>query len=229
MFCNNFFNDSIEVNSFYEERPIEIKLNEFIIDFNHDQKQLMHSIAKGIYLNIALGSTGVGKTTAAIIEACNKLVNRQISSIIFTRPQSSFFSRSEKISDPYMEILNLCLGKNNVKKLIKYNIIKFVSIQSLEIPQLFNTLIICDNSQYITKNELNILINKLNRTSKIVLLADTDLIYNNTQNLKKEFSEFINDIYLTDTFSNLDVNVIAFANEYVNLPTFRKFAKLLKK
>lgn len=133
------------------------------------------------------GSAGTGKTYLAVAYAVNALKKNQIKKIIITRPVVEAGEKlgflpgdlKEKV-DPYLipiyDALYEFMGKENVDKLIEKGVIEIAPLAYMRGRTLDNAMIILDEAQNTTSNQMKMFITRLGFNSKMVITGDVTQI-----------------------------------------------------
>lgn len=217
---------SIFENQIKKERKIIESLipnNISIKSKNESQKKLINSI-KNNEITICSGQAGSGKTYIAV--GCALKIIRKISSdfrkiyliksVIPLRGEEIGFLKGdymEKI-EPYMQsfYLNIekFINKNILKRLINEEIIKPFPVAFLRGTSIDNAILIIDESQNLSMDNMETIMTRLSNTSKMIILGDTnqiDLKNKNESSLKKLtnlFNEKIDGINVVEMDKNDD-------------------------
>lgn len=129
------------------------------------------------------GSAGTGKTYLAVAYAVNLLKKNQIRKIIITRPAVEAGEKlgflpgdlKEKV-DPYLipiyDALYEFMGKENVDKLIEKGVIEIAPLAYMRGRTLDNAIIILDEAQNTTTNQMKMFITRLGFNSKMIVTGD---------------------------------------------------------
>lgn len=152
-----------------------------IIAKTHNQKLFLQA-ATTQTLIVAKGSAGVGKTYLAACIAANKLLKGEINKIVLVRPyvqmgRSSGFwpgsieDRLEPYFAPILSVLRERLGESNFNCLYG----KSILIQPMEAVRgmdFKDTLLIGDEQQNTTREEMRCLVTRLSEGSQFILVGD---------------------------------------------------------
>jgi phosphate starvation-inducible PhoH-like protein len=176
---------------------------------------------------IANGAAGTGKTLLACQSAIKEIYNGDKDKIIITRPVVSveedigflpgtLNKKMDPWTRPIMDIFNDFHSKNNLKNMIKDNIIEISPLGFMRGRTFKNAFIIADEMQNCSPNQMIMLLTRLGNNSKIVITGDLkqsdkdwsglkdlleklDLYYNNKKEKMREDGIGIIE------FTNLDV------------------------
>lgn len=135
----------------------------------------------------ATGPAGTGKTYLAVAYAVSELKKNNISKIIITRPAVEAGEKlgflpgdlKEKV-DPYLipiyDALNEFLGKQNVEKLIEKGVLEVAPLAYMRGRTLDHAVIILDEAQNTTKNQIKMFLTRLGFDSKMIITGDNTQI-----------------------------------------------------
>lgn len=130
-----------------------------------------------------VGPAGTGKTYLAVLFAVRELKKNHIKKIILVRPVVEAGERlgflpgdlKEKV-DPYLvplyDALNDCLGKEVVNKMIEKGIIEVVPLAYMRGRTLDNAIVILDEAQNATNNQIKMFLTRLGFNSKMIITGD---------------------------------------------------------
>ena len=133
------------------------------------------------------GSAGTGKTYLAVAYAVSKLKKNEIKKIIITRPAVEAGEKlgflpgdlKEKV-DPYLvpiyDALNEFLGKETVDKLVEKGVIEIAPLAYMRGRTLDHAVIILDEAQNTTNNQMKMFITRLGFNSKMIITGDLSQI-----------------------------------------------------
>lgn len=187
----------------------------FSITLSDEQKSAKAKIIHTPF-NFVLGKAGSGKTLLAVQIALDQFFKRQINKIIITRPTVSnedngFLpgSLAEKM-DPWLVPLRSNMRKVYNKpeildKLEKDEHVELVSLAHFRGRTFDNAICIVDEFQNLTKQQLQMVLSRLGKSSIMILTGDRyqiDLKFGNDSAIhevpKLKGSGFVNEIILTD-------------------------------
>lgn len=173
---------------FYQNR--RVILNTFdsrkIIVKTLAQKRYIDALDKASIVFVT-GSAGTGKTYLAVAHAVNALKKNQIRKIIITRPAVEAGEKlgflpgdlKEKV-DPYLipiyDALYEFMGKENIDKLIEKGTIEIAPLAYMRGRTLDNAVIILDEAQNTTSNQMKMFVTRLGFNSKMVITGDVTQI-----------------------------------------------------
>lgn len=187
----------------------------FSLTLSEEQKQAKSLILNSPF-NFVLGAAGSGKTLLACQIALDLYFKRQIDQIIITRPTIStedigFLpgSEAEKM-EPWLvpirsNFYKIYSHKNTLEKMESENQIEIVSLTHFRGRTFDNALVIIDEFQNLTKQQLSMVLGRLGRDSKMILCGDLqqiDLKYQNDSAIhevsKLKGSQYVNEIILKE-------------------------------
>jgi phosphate starvation-inducible PhoH-like protein len=155
---------------------------------NDSQKNYIDVLRKHA-LTFAVGPAGTGKTYIATAYAVEKLIRKDVSKIILTRPvveageNLGFLpgTLEEKI-DPYLrpffDAVNEMLGAEKVQKLMEQDIIEIAPLAYMRGRTIKNSLMLLDEAQNTTAMQMKMFLTRLGENSQMVITGDltqTDL------------------------------------------------------
>jgi phosphate starvation-inducible PhoH-like protein len=173
----------------------------FKITLNEEQKD-----AKSIILdnpvNVLRGSAGSGKTLLAVQIALDLLFNREIERIVITRPTVAkedigFLpgSMKEKL-DPWLapiySNLEMVYDKPKVENMLNEGIIEILPFPFMRGRTLVNACVIVDEAQNVTQSQMEMVIGRLGKGSKIIICGDSTQI--DLKNKKESGLDFLNTV-----------------------------------
>jgi phosphate starvation-inducible PhoH-like protein len=173
---SNHHNDEVFINKRKPKNPIK-----FQIQLNEEQKE-----AKSIIINTPItvlkGMAGSGKTLAAVQAALDMLFNKEIEHIVITRPTVSkedigFLpgDLKEKM-DPWLapiyHNLYTLYGKEKVDREIQKGTIEIVPFAFMRGRTFVNSFVIVDEAQNVTHDQMEAVLGRLGKDSKMVICGD---------------------------------------------------------
>lgn len=173
-----------QIVHFYQNKKIILNTFESkkIIAKTLAQKQYIECLEESSIVFVT-GSAGTGKTYLAVAYAVNLLKKNQIRKIIITRPAVEAGEKlgflpgdlKEKV-DPYLipiyDALYEFMGKENIDKLIEKGTIEIAPLAYMRGRTLDNAIIILDEAQNTTTNQMKMFITRLGFNSKMIITGD---------------------------------------------------------
>jgi phosphate starvation-inducible PhoH-like protein len=186
---------------------------------NIQQSQYLDAIRNSI-LTIGTGPAGTGKSFIATYVAIEKLLKKEISKIILTRPvveageNLGFLpgTLEEKVSPylrPVLDCIEAHIGITKMNELIKDGIIEFAPLAFMRGRTFSNCMVILDESQNTTVSQMKMFLTRLGENCTMVVdgdLAQSDLKHqtNGLQWIYKRFQN-IDDQISTVEFTKKDI------------------------
>jgi len=187
----------------------------FSVTLSDEQKEAKSKILNAPF-NFVLGKAGSGKTLLAVQIALDQFFKREINKIIITRPTVStedngFLpgSLAEKMEEwlvPIRSNMRKVYNKPNILEGMEADeSIELVSLSHFRGRTFDNSVIIVDEFQNLTKQQLSMVLSRLGKGSRMILCGDThqiDLKYRNDSVVhevpKIRDSQYVREIKLTD-------------------------------
>ena len=146
-----------------------------------NQEYLIDAIEEEV-LTVAIGPAGTGKTYIAGMVASKLLLKGKINNIILTRanvPTGRSLGHfpgtiEEKMTPwlaPILSVLNLGLGKEDVKCRMNKSI-QIQPIETIRGQSFLNSIILVDEAQNLTMEEIKAITTRIGEGSKLVLMGD---------------------------------------------------------
>jgi phosphate starvation-inducible PhoH-like protein len=160
---------------------------QFNLSLNAEQKEVKSNILQDT-ISVLIGKAGSGKTLLATQIALEYLFYREVERVIITRPTVSnedigFLpgSMKEKMDpwvSPIQANMTMLYGKAKIQKFMEEDIIEIAPISFMRGRTFVNSCVIVDESQNITKSQMEMILSRLGVNSKMILTGDisqTDL------------------------------------------------------
>ena len=168
--------DDVFVQKKRPKRPIK-----FNVQLNDEQKEAKAKILQ-YPITVLKGMAGSGKTLVATQVALDLLFTKQIDKVVITRPTVSkedigFLPGNIKEKmDPWLapiyHNLFMLYNKEKVQKLLDDETIEIVPFAFLRGRTFLNSLVIVDEAQNVTHNQMETVIGRLGKNSKMVICGD---------------------------------------------------------
>lgn len=187
----------------------------FSISLSDEQKDAKSEIRQHPF-NFILGKAGSGKTLVAVQIALDSFFKREVNKIVITRPTVSnedngFLPGSlEEKMEPWLVPIRSNMRKVYNKpavleKMEKEESIELVSLSHFRGRTFDNSIVIVDEFQNLTKQQLGMVLGRLGKNSRMILCGDgqqIDLKFNNDSAIhdvpKLKESEYVYTITLKD-------------------------------
>lgn len=187
----------------------------FSIALSEEQKSAKTEIRQHPF-NFILGKAGSGKTLLAVQIALDSFFKREVNKIVITRPTVSnedngFLPGSlEEKMEPWLVPIRSNMRKvynkpNILEKMEKEESIELVSLSHFRGRTFDNSIVIVDEFQNLTKQQLAMVLGRLGKNSRMILCGDPqqiDLKFNNDSAVhevhKLKDSTFVYNIVLKD-------------------------------
>ena len=187
----------------------------FSLSLSEEQKQAKSEIRQHPF-NFILGKAGSGKTLMAVQIALDSFFKREVNKIVITRPTVSnedngFLPGSlEEKMEPWLVPIRSNMRKvynkpNILEKMEKDESIELVSLSHFRGRTFDNSIVIVDEFQNLTKQQLGMVLGRLGKNSKMILCGDgqqIDLKFTNDSAIhevpKLKESSFVYTVTLKD-------------------------------
>lgn len=173
---SNHHTDEVYAPKRRPKKPIK-----FNIQLNDEQKIAKSNILESP-ITVIRGMAGSGKTLVATQVALDMLFTRQVEKVIITRPTVSkedigFLPGDIKEKmDPWLapiyHNLNMLYNKEKVQKLLDDETIEIVPFAFLRGRTFVNSFVIVDEAQNVTHSQMETVIGRLGKGSKMVICGD---------------------------------------------------------
>lgn len=173
----------------------------FKISLNEEQKEAKKIILENP-VNVLRGMAGSGKTLLAVQIALDLLFTREIERIVITRPTVAkedigFLpgSLKEKL-DPWLAPiyanLEMLYNKEKIEKFLNEGIIEILPFPFMRGRTLVNSCVVVDEAQNVTTGQMEMVIGRLGKGSKMIICGDTTQI--DLKNKKDSGLDFLNTV-----------------------------------
>ena len=157
----------------------------FHLSLNEEQKNIKSSVLRDT-ISVFMGKAGSGKTLLATQIALEYLFYREVDRIIITRPTVSnedlgflpgnIKEKMDPWLSPIQANMSMLSGKEKVDKLIQEDKIEIAPISFLRGRTFVNSCVIVDESQNVTKVQMEMILSRLGINSKMILTGDANQI-----------------------------------------------------
>ena len=155
---------------------------QFNLSLNAEQKETKAKMLQDT-ISVLIGKAGSGKTLLATQIALEALFYREVERVIITRPTVSnedigFLpgSMKEKM-DPWLSPIQanmiMLTNKGKIEKLMSEDVIEISPISFLRGRTFVNSFVIVDESQNVTKTQMEMILSRLGVNSKMILTGDS--------------------------------------------------------
>jgi phosphate starvation-inducible PhoH-like protein len=136
-----------------------------------------------VYIAIATGSAGSGKTYIATQYAIKKYQEGECKKIVITRPQVSvdeklgylpgdLREKSEPWLLPILDVFKLYYSVKTISNMIENEIIEIAPLAFMRGRTLTNSIIIADEMQNSTVSQMKMMLTRIGENSKIIITGD---------------------------------------------------------
>ena len=173
-------NAQIMETDFRKERKVDLLAR------NPKQQRLINLLEnQNKHITFAIGPAGTGKTLISTLYAIRSLKNKTTQKIVITRPavsvdeQHGFLPGTlvEKMSPwtrPMFDIFEEYYSPSEIGQLINENIIEIAPLAYMRGRTFKNSIIIADEMQNATDNQMKMLLTRIGDNSKIIVTGDLD-------------------------------------------------------
>jgi len=174
-------------------------------------------------LVIANGAAGTGKTLLACQSAIKELYDGNINKIIITRPvvpveedigflPGTLNKKMDPWTRPLMDIFNDFHSKNNVKSMIKEDVIEISPLGFMRGRTFKDAIIIADEMQNCSPNQMLMFLTRIGQNSRVIITGDLQQCDKNYSGLH-DLLEKLNMYYINEEEMRKDGIVI---HEFIN-------------
>lgn len=154
----------------------------FQVTLNEEQKEAKRLILENDVI-ILKGQAGSGKSLVAVQTALNLLFKREVEKIVITRPlvtsgeETGFMpggikEKTDPFTAPIYDNMYRCYGKEKIDKCVQDGLIEVIPLAFMRGRNLTNAVIIADECQNITHKQMELLLGRLCKGSKMILCGD---------------------------------------------------------
>lgn len=154
---------------------------------NDEQKKMLEAIASNV-ICFCTGPAGTGKSYLSMAFALTQLLKKSYERIVLTRAalpavgenlgwlKGSVEDKTEPFFAPLFEIANRFLGPTNLKAMMAKNSfeakISIIPFSFMRGHSISNSVIICDEAQNATIEQIRLLLTRISLGSKLILVGD---------------------------------------------------------
>lgn len=132
---------------------------------------------------LAIGPAGTSKTMCATIVGLEKLINKEVEKVVFTRPAVSADEElgflkgdlEDKMKPwllPIMDTLEMYMSKEDIEKLMKSSKIEICSLAHMRGRTFRNAFVVVDEAQNTTPSQMLMLLTRIGEGSQFVFTGD---------------------------------------------------------
>ena len=159
-------------------------------------------------ITIGIGEENKGKTKSAIFSALNRLATNETSTIYLTCSDINTIN-ADAIVTLYLNDLLYFLNMPLLNELLKNGAIKALPLTELRDTDFSNSIVLVEDSEFCTSNEISSLIKNTRYNSRLVLMGNLCNSFLKNNGLKN----LIHNLHTKDlNFSNTDLQLILFKN-----------------
>lgn len=174
--ASNHHTDVVFMDKKRPKRPIR-----FNVTLNEEQKQAKKSILENP-VTVLKGMAGSGKTLVATQVALDLLFTKQIDKVIITRPTVSkeaigflpgdIREKMDPWLAPIYHNLYMLYNKEKIDKEMEEERIEIVPFAFMRGRTFVNSFVIVDEAQNVTHNQMETILGRLGKSSKMVICGD---------------------------------------------------------
>lgn len=174
--ASNHHTDDVFVQKRRPKKPIK-----FNVQLNDEQKEAKAKIIESP-ITVLRGMAGSGKTLVATQVALDMLFTKQVDKIVITRPTVSkedigflpgdIREKMDPWLAPIYHNLNMLYNKDKIQKLLDDETIEVVPFAFLRGRTFLNAFVIVDEAQNVTHTQMETVIGRLGKGSKMVVCGD---------------------------------------------------------
>lgn len=173
---SNHHTDEVFTQKRKPKNPIK-----FNLQLNEEQKQAKALIIENPVV-VLKGMAGSGKTLVAVQAALDMLFSREVEKIIITRPTvakedlgflpGDLKEKMDPWLAPIYHNLYMLYGKDKVDKELEYGNIEIVPFAFMRGRTFVNAFVIVDEAQNVTHDQMETVLGRLGKGSKMVICGD---------------------------------------------------------
>jgi phosphate starvation-inducible PhoH-like protein len=174
--ASNHHTDEVFTQKRKPKNPIK-----FNLQLNEEQKQAKALIVENPVV-VLKGMAGSGKTLVAVQAALDMLFSKEVEKIIITRPTvakedlgflpGDLKEKMDPWLAPIYHNLYMLYGKDKVDKELEYGNIEIVPFAFMRGRTFVNSFVIVDEAQNVTHDQMETVLGRLGKGSKMVVCGD---------------------------------------------------------
>ena len=175
------FNNTPKAEDIFREKKVVKNPIKFKIQLNDEQKEAKAKILQAP-ITVIKGMAGSGKTLVATQVALDMLFTKRVDKVIITRPTvakedigflpGDIREKMDPWLAPIYHNLNMLYNAEKVQKLLDEGTIEIVPFAFLRGRTFLNAFVIVDEAQNVTHNQMETVIGRLGKNSKMVICGD---------------------------------------------------------
>ena len=169
----------------YRQKRVPKNPIKFQIQLNEEQKLAKQTVLNNT-MTLLAGSAGSGKTLLACNIALDGLFRKQYDKIIITRPTVSkedigflpgdMREKMDPWVQPIYQNFYTLYGKEKMQKYLEDGSIEIVPVSFMRGRTFLDSLVIVDEAQNVTHEQMNMIVSRLGLRSKMVICGDDNQI-----------------------------------------------------
>jgi phosphate starvation-inducible PhoH-like protein len=174
--ASNHHTDEVFTQKRKPKNPIK-----FNLQLNEEQKQAKALIVENPVV-VLKGMAGSGKTLVAVQAALDMLFSKEVEKIVITRPTvakedlgflpGDLKEKMDPWLAPIYHNLYMLYGKDKVDKELEYGNIEIVPFAFMRGRTFVNSFVIVDEAQNVTHDQMETVLGRLGKGSKMVICGD---------------------------------------------------------
>ncbi len=156
----------------------------FVVEPKTDNQRKFIEALKSKQLVIGEGHAGVGKSFLSCVHAANQYLKGACKRIVLLRPYvqvgksagllpGTIQEKLKPLMLPMLDTLQLVLGNEKYKFMLEHDEIALEAVENVRGRSYRDAVVIVDECQNLTKQEINALVTRLEETSQLILIGDS--------------------------------------------------------